>query len=65
MNETAIVDVWIEHPVMDLNQTFSYALAPGQSVSRGVRVRVPFASQSLVGFVDGVRTVPLSLADYE
>ena len=30
-----IVNVWIEHPVMDLNKTFTYALKEGDNACRG------------------------------
>ena len=48
-----LVNVWIEHPVMDLNRTFTYALKDGMKAERGVRVEVPLTSQSVTGFVDG------------
>ncbi|MBR0474360.1 MAG: primosomal protein N' [Erysipelotrichaceae bacterium] len=58
-----IVNVWLEHPVMNLNRTFSYALSDEVSVSRGVRVRVPLANQTVTGIVDSIFTVD-SLEEY-
>ena len=65
MDKIQIVKVWIEHPVMDLDQTFSYRLAAGMTVSRGVRVRVPFGFQQLVGFVDETETIEDDLSRLE
>ena len=59
-----LVNVWIEHPVMDLNRTFSYALKDNMTASRGVRVEVPLGNQSVTGFVDSVEESGLSLSEY-
>ena len=59
-----LVNVWIEHPVMDLNRTFTYALKDGMKAQRGVRVEVPLLSQSVTGFVDGGEETDLSLEEY-
>ena len=59
-----IVNVWIEHPVMDLNKTFTYALKEGDKACRGVRVEVPLGSQSVTGFVDSVEESDLTLQQY-
>ncbi len=48
-----IAQVYIEHPIPELDHTFSYS-CDSFSVQRGVRVRVPFGAQSLIGFVDHV-----------
>lgn len=48
-----IAQVYIEHPIPELDHTFAYR-CDGFSVQRGVRVRVPFGVQSLIGFVDHV-----------
>lgn len=58
------MNVWIEHPVMDLNRTFTYALKDGMKAQRGVRVEVPLLSQSVTGFVDGGEETGLSLEEY-
>ncbi len=49
-----IVNVYIEHPVMQLNTTFSYYYSGDLSIDRGYRVKVDFNRQSIVGFVDSV-----------
>ena len=59
-----IVNVWIEHPVMDLNRTFTYALKEGMNAVRGVRVEVPLGSQSVTGFVDSGEEIDLTLRQY-
>ncbi|MBQ1341352.1 MAG: primosomal protein N', partial [Erysipelotrichaceae bacterium] len=59
-----VVNVWIEHPVMDLNRTFTYALKEGMNASRGVRVTVPLSGQFVTGFVDSVEENDLSLEEY-
>ena len=59
-----VVNVWIEHPVMDLNRTFTYALKEGMNASRGVRVTVPLSGQFVTGFVDSVEENNLSLEEY-
>lgn len=47
-----IVNCWIEHPVRNLNKTFSYLSS--LDVVEGARVVVPFNNRKLVGFVDEV-----------
>lgn len=44
------VGVYVEHSSLSLNQTFTYATR--EDVRPGCRVRVPFGSQTLVGFVN-------------
>lgn len=51
-----LAHVYIEHSVMDLDRTFTYR-CDGFSLCRGVRVKVPFAHQSLIGFVERVEEV--------
>lgn len=51
-----IAHIYIEHSVLDLDHTFTYR-CDGFVVQRGVRVRVPFARQTLLGFVDYVEEV--------
>lgn len=45
-----LVNIWIEHPVLKLDQTFSYYY--DGFICRGLRVVVNFRKQKLVGFVD-------------
>ena len=52
MNETLIVNIYIEHPVMQLNTTFSYFHQDKRKIERGMRVKVDFNGQKIVGFVD-------------
>ena len=53
-----LVYVYIERPIMELDRLFTYR-CDGFSLSRGVRVKVPFGNrnQSLIGFVDHVEEV--------
>jgi len=44
-----LVHLYLEHRTLKLNQTYTY-LAPHHCV-KGMRVRVPFGAQNLVGFV--------------
>ncbi len=46
------VNVYIEHNSLSLNQTFTYRCA--YDVQVGCRVKVPFGTRQLVGFVDEV-----------
>lgn len=45
-----IVHVFVEHPIMHLDHTFTYRCDSVQ-VCRGVRVKVPFGNTSIIGFV--------------
>ena len=49
-----IAEVWIERPVAQIDQTFTYK-AENPDCERGKRILVPFGAQKLVGFVDHVR----------
>ena len=49
-----IAQVFVEHPIMHLDHTFTYA-CDGFSVQRGVRVQVPFGKTSIIGFVMQVK----------
>lgn len=51
-----IAQVFVEHPVMHLDHTFTYA-CDGFPVQRGVRVQVPFGKTSILGFVMKVETI--------
>ncbi|MDI9540342.1 MAG: primosomal protein N' [Bacillota bacterium] len=52
MKKVSIVNVYIEHPIMQLNNTFSYFHQSKKRIERGIRVRVDFNGQKIVGFVD-------------
>ncbi len=52
MNKVLIVNVYIEHPIMQLNNTFSYFCKQKRKLERGMRVKVDFNGQKIVGFVD-------------
>ncbi len=60
-----VAEVYIEHPVMAIDRTYSYRYPEGMQLSRGVRVKVPFGYQSLVGFVDNVTEIDEKDMDYE
>lgn len=48
-----IIDVWVEHPVQKLNQTFCY-FSYAKNIMPGTRVEIPFKFQKIVGFVDSI-----------
>ncbi len=52
MNRALIVEIYIEHPIMQLNNTFSYFHKNKEKIERGMRVKVDFNGQKIVGFVD-------------
>lgn len=54
-----IAHIYIEHSSLDLDHTFTY-LCDGFDVQRGIRVKVPFGSQTLIGFVDHVEDADIS-----
>ncbi len=60
-----IVNIWLEHPVMNLNRTFTYYCADDVKVTRGVRVKVPLNGRETVGFADSIETISCSLEEYE
>ena len=45
-----IVNLWIEHPVRGLDQTFSYLYE--RELAAGLRVQVDFNGRRLIGFVE-------------
>ena len=47
-----IAQVFVEHPIMHLDHTFTYA-CDGFSVQRGVRVQVPFGKPRLSALYAG------------
>jgi len=59
-----IANVWIEHPIMNIDQTYSYC-ADGFILERGKRVAVNFSNRVLIGFVDSVIEDPSSLSEYQ
>ena len=60
-----IVNVWLEHSVMNLNRTFSYCCGDEVRLERGMRVTVPLGSQQVVGFVDSCEHSDLSAEEYQ
>lgn len=48
-----IAHVYVEHPILHLDHTFTYRY-DSFSLTRGIRVRVPFGNTSIVGFVRDV-----------
>ena len=59
-----IANVWIEHPIMNIDQTYSY-LADGFILERGKRVAVNFNNRILIGFVDSITQDTSSLSEYQ
>lgn len=51
-----LYNVWIEHAVLDLNQTFTYRSQ--YTLQRGMRVTVPFNNKELVAIVSEKADVP-------
>ena len=47
-----ILECWIEHPIRQLDRTFTYAC--DEEVEPGCRVKVTFAHHHLIGFVESV-----------
>ncbi len=47
-----LINVWIEHNVLSLNQTFTYLCS--EHVLPGCRVKVSFGNRECIGFVDSV-----------
>lgn len=64
MNKALIVEIYIEHPIMQLNNTFSYFHQKREKIERGMRVKVDFNGQKIVGFVDSTFEV-VDLEIYE
>ncbi|MBR0137769.1 MAG: DEAD/DEAH box helicase, partial [Erysipelotrichaceae bacterium] len=60
-----LANVWLEHPTMMLNRTFSYILKDDQHPQRGCRVQVELNNRMIVGFVDSVEESDLSREEYE
>ncbi|MDD6466608.1 MAG: primosomal protein N' [Erysipelotrichaceae bacterium] len=59
-----LASVWMEHPSIQLNQTFTY-MCGDFDVQRGMRVLVPFGNQQVVAFVDHVEETDLDQHTYE
>jgi primosomal protein N' (replication factor Y) len=52
--KTYILEVYIEHQLQQLNRPFTYLYQGVTIPQRGIRVRVPFHKQSLIGYVTKV-----------
>ena len=52
--KTYILEVYIEHQLQQLNRPFTYIFQGFVTPQRGIRVRVPFHKQSLIGYVTKV-----------
>lgn len=48
-----LVHVFVEHPILHLDHTFTY-LCGDDTIQKGVRVQVPFGNTSIIGFVEKV-----------
>ena len=48
--------VFVEHPIHHLDHTFTYCV-DGYTLTRGMRVQVPFGSKTIVGFVEKVEDI--------
>lgn len=62
-----LAHIYIEHPVMSLDHTFSYQFHDIH-IERGMRVQVPFGNKQLIGFVDHIEEVSddfMATLDYE
>ena len=59
-----IVHLYIEHPTLQLNTTFSYCYNSKVEIEKGTRVKVDFNGRMIVGFVDHCQFVD-SLEEYE
>ena len=57
------VEVWLEHPTMSLNRTFTY-WTDAANIAKGMRVQVPLGKQNVVGFVHEVREIALTAEEY-
>ena len=55
--KTYILEVYIEHNLQQLNRPFTYAYQGIQIPKNGIRVRVPFHGQSLIGYVTDVKSI--------
>lgn len=53
-----LIQVWIEHPVRQLDRTFTYAWE--KPLAQGVRVQVDFHHKKLIGFVESSEHTELS-----
>ena len=59
-----IVNVWLEHPVINLNRTFSYFHDGETLLERGIRVTVPLNNSTVTGFVDGSEFIDKTREEY-
>lgn len=49
-----LVQCWIEHPILKIDQTYSY-YSNNPAIVEGVRVWIPFHHRKVMGFVDSVK----------
>lgn len=55
--KTYLLEVYIEHQLQQLNRPFTYEYSGDLLPQKGIRVRVPFRQQSLIGYVTKVTEV--------
>lgn len=60
-----LANIWLEHPTMMLNRTFSYILKDSQNPERGCRVHVELVNRMIVGFVDSITETELTKEEFE
>lgn len=65
MNLMKVAQVYIEHPVMAIDQTYSYTYPEGMRLSRGVRVKVSFNRREVIGFVDRLTEIDENSLSYQ
>jgi primosomal protein N' (replication factor Y) len=58
-----ILECWMEHPVRELDRTFTYLCE--EEVEPGSRVKVNFHNRHLIGFVESVEETDLSAEEIE
>jgi len=57
MKKTYLLEVFIEHQLQQLNRPFTYTYQGSLIPEKGVRVKVPFRQQSLIGYVTGINVI--------
>ena len=57
MMKTYLLEVFIEHQLQQLNRPFTYAYHGAIIPQKGIRVRVPFRQQSLIGYVTASKVI--------
>ncbi|NLC96941.1 MAG: primosomal protein N' [Erysipelotrichaceae bacterium] len=58
-----LINCWVEHPVIKLDQTFTYIYE--KSIDTGVRVEIDFKNQNIIGFVENSIKLDEDLNNYE